>query len=151
MKAIEYGALIRGITSNMNEYIREVCFEHGIKYGQFEYFIIIVMTPGINQLEISKIKNVGKASVTKTLKQLEKDQFIIRKVDQTDKRNIRCFVSGKGKKIADTLIVISSKIESNLFFNFSDKEKSKFYEYLLKLNKNSENLKNTINKFEEQK
>ena len=140
MKAIEYEVLIRTILSNMNEYIGNICGEYGIKYGQFEYFILILLTPGINQLEISRMKNVGKASVTKALKQLEEQGLIDRKVDSSDKRNILCFVSSKGNIIAKNLLQISSNVESKLFSGFSDDDMSIFYNYLQKLAANSENL-----------
>ena len=140
MNAIEYGALIRRITSNVNEYVGRICSEYGITYGQFEYFILIFMNPGINQLAISRRKSVGKASVTKALKSLEHGGFISRSIDPHDRRNIRCFISENGKGIAEKLIQISPTIESNLFLGFSDNEKSLLYEYLLKLEKNSRRL-----------
>lgn len=143
MKAVEYGSLIRGITSNMNEYIGNCCEVYGIKSGQFEYFILIFMTPGINQLEISKIKNVGKASVTKALKQLEKKNLIARKIDPKDRRNIRCYISDEGLLISDNLMKISSEIESKLFLGFSNNDMSAFYHNLKKLEDNSKKLLDT--------
>ncbi len=140
MEAIEYGALIRSITSNLNNYIGKACQEHGIQQGQFEYFLIIAWQPGINQLEIARKKNVGKAAVTKALKILESDGFIVRTIDSNDKRNIICHLTKKGEGIMPILKNISANIQGQLFQGFQDKDMTLFYEYLCRLVVNSSQL-----------
>lgn len=145
MKVNEFGVLIRGITSNVNIFISSKIEKYGIKQGQFEYFLLIYNTPGINQLEIARLKNVGKASVTKALKILEDDGFIKRVADEKDKRNTICFLSEKGEEIADELLRVKSNVESEIFEGFTDKDKNMFYNYLSKLYKNSEKIVSNIN------
>ena len=145
MKAYEFGSLIRGITLNVNLFISSKLEKHGIKQGQFEYFLIINSTPGINQLELARLKNVGKASVTKALKILEENGFIRRETGDNDRRNILCFVSEKGEKIVDDLLNVKTTVDVDIFEGFSEKDKTAFYNYLLKLYKNSENLITGLN------
>lgn len=54
------GKLIRGITSNVNQYLEERMAPHGIGHGQFEYFILIASNEGINQNELSKLRALVK-------------------------------------------------------------------------------------------
>lgn len=143
MEAKDFGKMIRGITSNVNYYISSNIEKYGIKQGQFEYFLLIYSTPGINQLELGKMKNVGKASVTKALKILEEDGFIKRVTDKNDRRNILCYITEKGDMIADELIHIKTNTEKDLFDNFSQHDKELLFEYLSKLYYNSQKL--TIN------
>lgn len=140
MEASDFGKLIRGITSNVNNYISEKIEPYGIKQGQFEYFLLIFMSPGINQLELGKLKHVGKASVTKALKILEEDGFIKRVNDSNDKRNTLCYVSEKGEKIAEHLIKIREIAETEMFIGFTESERVELFNYLKKLMKNSEGL-----------
>lgn len=140
MKASEFGALIRGITSNVNIFISSKIEKHGIKQGQFEYFLLIYSTPGINQLELARLKNVGKASVTKALKILEDDGFIRREADVKDRRNTLCFISENGEKIVHELINVKTNVEAEIFEGFADEDKDMFFKYLSKLYKNSEKL-----------
>lgn len=144
MEAKDFGKLIRGITSNVNYYIGSKIEPYGIKQGQFEYFLLIYSSPGINQLELGKMKNVGKASVTKALKILEEDGFITRVTDENDKRNTLCYVSEKGEAIVENLIRVKSSAENDMFIDFSEKDKQQLFSYLIKLLKNSENLVSSI-------
>lgn len=140
MEMQNFGRLIRTITSNVNYYIGSKIEKYGIKQGQFEYFLLIYSSPGINQLELARLKNVGKASVTKALKILE-DQDLIRRIsDEKDKRNILCYITEKGEMIVADLMCVKAKAEKVLFKGFKDEDKQVFYKYLLLLNYNSEEL-----------
>lgn len=140
MEAKEFGKLIRSITSNINTYIGARVEKHGIKQGQYEYFMLIYSTPGINQLELSRLKNVGKASVTKALKILEDSGFIERRVDENDRRNTLCYVTKKGELIIEDLIHVRKNVEEELFQGFSEEEKSMLFKHLTILEENSSKL-----------
>ena len=138
MEGKDFGKLIRGITLNVNCFIGSNIEQYGIKQGQFEYFLLIFSIPGINQLEIGRLKNVGKASVTKALKILEEDGFIRRETDEIDRRNTLCYITPKGEAIVEDLLNVKTKAESRLFDGFSEDDKKHLFEYLVKLHKNSE-------------
>jgi DNA-binding MarR family transcriptional regulator len=146
MKAMEFGSLIRGITANVNYFIGLNTEQYGIKQGQYEYFLLIYTMPGINQLELARFKRVGKASVTKALKKLEQQNFVRREVDQKDKRNFQCYVTEKGEKIIDEMMMVKKNVENDLFEGFSEEEKIFLHRYLTLLFNNSERLANSRNK-----
>ncbi len=134
------GVLIRGITANVNFFISSKVEKHGIKQGQYEYFLHIFSSPGINQLELARLINVGKASVTKALKILEDDGFIRREADAKDRRNTLCYITEKGEKIVDSLMDVKIKAQDELFKGFKNEDINSFYKYLLLLNQNSKDL-----------
>ncbi len=134
---MDFGKMLRSIISNVNSYISSQVEEYGIKQGQYEYFLLIYSSPGINQLELAKMMNVGKASVTKALKILEDDGFIKRITDENDRRNILCFISKKGEVIAENLVTIKKEAVKDLFVGFNDSDKELFYSYLSLFHKNS--------------
>lgn len=140
MKINDYGFLFRGITSNVNLFISSKIEKYGIRQGQFEYFLLIFSSPGINQLELARRKNVGKASVTKALKILEDDGFIRRTADDKDKRNFLCYITEKGEKIVKDLMDVRANTEADIFEGLTDEDKSAFYNYLTKIYHNSEKL-----------
>ena len=137
MQNKDYAKLLRGIIANINNYIGSQIEKYGIKQGQYEYFLLISKAPGINQLELARLKNVGKASVTKALKILEDDGFIKRVTDEKDRRNTLCFISKKGEDIVEDLIRIRSDAEKELFSGFSEGDKEIFYNYLSIFHRNS--------------
>lgn len=126
----DYGRMFRSITANVNNYISARIEKYGIKQGQYEYFLLIYSSQGINQLEIARQKNVGKASVTKALKILEDDGFIKRVIDDNDRRNVLCFTTQKGEAIVENLINVKKKAEARLFTGFTESDKEAFFSFL---------------------
>lgn len=137
MEGKDFGKLIRSITANVNLYIGANIEEYGIKQGQFEYFLLIFSSPGINQLELSRLKNVGKASVTKALKILEEGGYIYRLQDDKDKRNVLCYISEKGEAIVDHLMHVKTKAEREIFKGFSEQDQHALFQYLKQIHENS--------------
>ncbi|MDF2891626.1 MAG: transcriptional regulator, TrmB [Clostridia bacterium] len=147
----DYGKMLRSIIANVNNYIGSQVEKYGIKQGQYEYFLLIYSSPGINQLELARLKNVGKASVTKALKILEEDGFIKRITDENDRRNILCFITEKGEAIVEDLINVKRNAEEDLFRGFNKEDKDIFYEYLSLFYQNSVDLTSGItHKLEEE-
>jgi len=142
MEAQDFGSLIRGITANVNQYIGLRLERYGIRQGQYEYFMHIFSKPGINQLELARLKNVGKASVTKALKILEADGLISREVNESDRRNYRCYLTPKGASIIKDIKNIKAVTEEDLFHGLTDEDKEKLFFYLEQLYGNSLKLLN---------
>jgi DNA-binding MarR family transcriptional regulator len=137
MEIRDYGIMLRSIITNINVYIASQIEKYGIKHGQYEYFLLIYSSPGINQLKLAKLKNVGKASVTKALKILEDDGFIKRITDENDRRNILCFITKKGESIVEDLINVKRNAEEDLFKGFNEEDRNNFYSYLSLFQNNS--------------
>lgn len=140
MEKKDFGKIIRAITLNTNQYIGTRIEKYGIKQGQFEYFLLINACPGINQLELARLKSVGKASATKALKILEVEGFIRRVIDEKDRRNMLCYITAKGEMLAEDLIKIKADAESVLFRNFTEQDIEALYKRLSLLLVNSEHL-----------
>lgn len=140
MEGKDFGKLIRSLTANINLYIGGNIEQYGIKQGQFEYFLLIFSSPGINQLELARLKNVGKASVTKALKILEEGGYIIREQDENDKRNYLCYISEKGEAIVDHLMQVKNNAETKIFEKFTEQDKEVLFKYLKLMHENSVSL-----------
>lgn len=136
----DFGKLIRAVTANVNQHISTQVEEYGIRQGQLDYFLIIYSSPGINHLELARLKSVGKASVTKALQILEEDGFIVREADLKDKRNALCFITDKGKGIVDDLLHVKISAEEKLFHGFSAQDKLVLHKLLTLMHQNSESL-----------
>ena len=140
MDVTKTGHIIRMIISNINNAISEKVAPYGIKGGQFEYFLFIYQNEGINQNQLAKIKNVGKASVTKAIKILEEQNFVYRAVDENDKRNYKLYASERGKKYVSSMLEQRKEMEQVIFDGFSKDEKDTLVELLSRMLKNTEKL-----------
>lgn len=137
----DFGVFIRTINYNTNCFISYQVKQYGIRQGQIDYFLMISRKPGINQLEIAKMKKVGKAAVTKALKVLEEEGLVKRVADEEDRRNSKCFVTERGSAIVDELNFIKENAEEILFEGFSEEQLEEFEGYLKRLVENSGKLK----------
>lgn len=140
IKIVEIGKYMRSTMFNINCYIENEIIKYGIKHGQFDYFLLIYENYSITQNEIAKLRNVGKASVTKALKILEEKKLIKRVVDKKDKRVVHCYISELGKSIINNLINVNTQLDGVLLKHFSDEDKEKYLNLLKKLHANSHKL-----------
>jgi len=140
MDVAKTGHILRMIISNINNAISEKVEPYGIKGGQFEYFLFIYQNEGINQNQLAKIKNVGKASVTKAVRILEENNFVYRNVDENDKRNYKLYASKEGKKYINSMLEQRKEMEQVIFESFSENEKNTLVNLLSRMLKNTEKL-----------
>lgn len=136
----DFGKLMRSVNLNMTKYISKHMEAYGIKHGQMDYFLMISRNPGIKQLDVAKAANVGKASVTKAIKILEDQGFIRREIDESDRRNIKCFATEKGQEHISEMMKLKLKVEKDLFAGFKKEELELFYDFMTRLKYNSDHL-----------
>jgi DNA-binding MarR family transcriptional regulator len=84
--------------------------------------------------------NVVKASVTKSIKTLEKSEIIYREIDVNDRRNFRLFLTSKGKKCILQLEVLKNRLEKQIFQNVNSEDLKFLKNILGHLLENSNNL-----------
>lgn len=137
MEISRTGILIRTITANINQYISKKLTSLGIGYGQFDYFLFISLNEGINQNELARLKNVGKASVTKAIRILEKEGLIERMVDESDKRNFKLYCTKEGKRYIEQLKELKKEIEMKVFKGFTEEEKENLNSMLERMLENT--------------
>jgi len=145
MNIPQAGILIRQIIGNINYYISDKLKPHNIKHGQFEYFMIIKQDEGINQNQLAEIKGVGKASVTKAVNVLETQGYIMRKTGEDDKRNVSLYCTEKGNEIVGELTSYKLELESTVFKDFTDYERSELIRLLAKMRDNTKELRGDNN------
>ena len=75
---------------------------------------------GMSQSQLAEALCVKPSSVASMLKNMEKDDLIVRKADSEDKRINRIYFTEKGKKISDEAANYIFGTGNDFFFNFTD-------------------------------
>ena len=105
----------------------------GITQGQPRILNFLVEHDGCNQKDLSDTFDLEPATITKSLELMEKSELVKREIDQIDRRNMRVFLTPKGKfaqeKVEETLITL----EQESFEGFSDEEKEKLIGFLKRI------------------
>lgn len=82
--------------------------------------------PGINQKSIAETLRKDKPGVTRLVEGLERSYLIIRKQDESDRRNRRLFLTDDGEKVRSQLDPIIKEIHDCLYDGISEKEIERF-------------------------
>jgi DNA-binding MarR family transcriptional regulator len=71
----------------------------GIRSGQFMYIMLACEKDGLSQENISAELKIDKSAVARTIKQLEVEGYVLRKVSNEDKRQYCIYATEKAKNI----------------------------------------------------
>ena len=83
----------------------------------------IKKNPGLSQNDLVDILEVSKESISISVRRLEKKGFIIREIDQTDKRKNLLYLSEQGLDILDKVWVSQNETYELLLEPLSEQEK----------------------------
>lgn len=107
------------------------------KYGLTNIQHLVLETlwlfPGITGVEMSKVLNIDKATLSGVVERLNRDGWLDKKEDESDKRVIRLYPTEKSLKLRDTLISLRKEANGELLKNFGLEEKVLFKKFLLEL------------------
>ena len=106
--------------------------------GQLPILVFISQNNGCTQKNIADVLNFRAASITDSLKRMEKAGLIIRKQDNKDLRVIRVFITESGIKHMQIGIKISYRMEECYFKGFSEEEKAMCLAFVKRMCRNLE-------------
>lgn len=75
----------------------------GLYPGQPELLKTLITNEGIGVRELARITNREPSTIAKSLKRLENSGYILKSLDDNDKRNIKIYITEKGKKSLEQL------------------------------------------------
>lgn len=117
---------------------REVLEQHGLYVGQPRFLFVLLKHKGISQKEMAEILGVKPATVNVTVKRLEKSGFIEKKLDETNKRISRLYLTEQGEKTCLAVKEIMKDLNEKSFDILSIEEKTSLKNILKKVNDNLE-------------
>lgn len=92
--------------------------------------------PGVSQDDLAKFLFVNKSTVTRQLKVLEEEGYIIRETG-LDRRSNIIYLSEKGKSLHPMLIEYLDEVNNDLIEDLSEQEYEIFLELITKITKRS--------------
>ena len=86
--------------------------------------------------DLSEKINRDKSTTTVLVRKLEAEGFITGESDPSDKRSRIIFLTEKGKQFNQTARELSQELLGTFYNGFSEEEKAKFFQTLLKIKEN---------------
>lgn len=105
----------------------------GIGPAQAKILLMLYKNESLTQVELSQILRLDKANVTRSIKKLEKINYIMRIRDKRDSRLYHIVLTDEGKKIKPQICSIFLEWTDILLKDFSNEEKGLLFNFLKKM------------------
>ena len=131
---MRFGRLIRMYYSRIQSQLAEV----GLYRGQPPILMLLYKNDGMSQKEMARALNLSPATMTVTLKRMEKVGLVLREMDEHDQRILRVHLSEKGREMCETGESRISVVTAELLEGFTLEEQQQLNEYLGRIARNME-------------
>ena len=129
---MRFGRLIRMYYSRIQSQLAEV----GLYRGQPPILMLLYKNDGMSQKEMARALNLSPATMTVTLKRMEK--AVLREMDEHDQRILRVHLSEKGREMCETGESRIGVVTAELLEGFTLEEQQQLNEYLSRIARNME-------------
>lgn len=131
---MRFGRLIRMYYSRIQSQLAEV----GLYRGQPPILMLLYKNDGMSQKEMARALNLSPATMTVTLKRMEKAGLVLREMDEHDQRILRVHLSEKGREMCETGESRIGVVTAELLEGFTLEEQQQLNEYLGRIARNME-------------
>ena len=131
---MRFGRLIRMYYSRIQSQLGEV----GLYRGQPPILMLLYKNDGMSQKEMARALNLSPATMTVTLKRMEKAGLVLREMDEHDQRILRVHLSEKGREMCETGESRIGVVTAELLEGFTLEEQQQLNEYLGRIARNME-------------
>ena len=131
---MRFGRLIRMYYSRIQSQLAEV----GLYRGQPPILMLLYKNDGMSQKEMARALNLSPATMTVTLKRMEKAGLVLREMDEHDQRILRVHLSEKGREMCETGESRIGVVTPELLEGFTLEEQQQLNEYLGRIARNME-------------
>ena len=133
-------ALLSSIKKNHIHYLEKNIKNEDVQAGQLPIILVLENNENISQKNIAETLNYSEGLITRFIKKLEENKYIIRETNTTNKRENIIRLTEKGKKLAQELDYYINKWNNEVLNFLTEKEKIYLQNTINRINANSEEL-----------
>ena len=122
MSEKKLGFLIGDLFYTYTNYLNNALKEMDITISQARVLLVLAKNDGVSIDFLANKTNIGKSSITKSVKILEKKEFLTKEIDPDDNRKKIIKITSKGKEIQKFAINTNEEIENKLNHQIGEKE-----------------------------
>ena len=112
-----------------------------IGIGQLHFLMKLYNNDGINQETLAHCLKIDKATSARAIKKLEKEGFVLRRKDKSDKRAYKIFLTKKAKDLQLKIRKITREWTNALLTDFTENEKKMLFSFLERIAQNATQFK----------
>jgi DNA-binding MarR family transcriptional regulator len=112
-----------------------------IGIGQLHFLMKLYNNDGINQETLAHCLKTDKATSARAINKLEKEGYVTRKKDETDKRAYKIYLTKKARDLQSKIRRITREWTNTLLTDFSEEEKDLLFFFLDRIAHNATQFK----------
>lgn len=91
---------------------------------------------GVSQLKLSQLTHLKPPTISITLRAMEADGYVERRIDENDKRQVNVYLTPKGKRHDEKMRNCVNEFEKKAMRGFTEEEKATISELLTRMKNN---------------
>lgn len=111
-----------------------------ISLTRYEILVSLLKQDCVTQKVLQQSLAIDQAAITRHLKILEQQQYIERKRNEKNNREVLVTISDKGRAALESCTMFKDQFLNNLYNGFSNSELQQLQQFLARLNNNIEKL-----------
>lgn len=106
----------------IERHLTHILDEYGLNFPKSLIIFCLLEREGSSLSEIGQRAQIENSSLTTMVERLEKDGFVIRKLDDQDRRMVRLFLTGKGRKSGEEILSEAVKFNQYIISQLAGKD-----------------------------
>lgn len=131
------GRLISLLSRYGQIYISKGLKSYNIGSGQYIFIKVLCENDGITTDKLSQMLSIDKGTVTKGIKKLEQNGFVLKELDLDDKRSYKLYATKKAFEVQPYIFGVLKNWTDILSSNLDKDEKKWMLELLIKMSNNA--------------
>lgn len=111
-----------------------------VSLTRYEILVSLVKKDSVTQKVLQQSLAIDQSAITRHLKLLEEQQYVERKRNEKNNREVLVTISDKGRELLESCTMFKNQFMNNLYDDFSDSELQQLKQFLTRLNRNVEKL-----------
>lgn len=124
---------INDISKMFHNAVRRECEQAGVSHGYHKLLMALSCEDGVTQLHLVKKTHLTAPTVSVALSKMEAEGLVRRVTDRQDLRQVRVFITEKGRKMDDISRKKCAEMEEIMMRGISDEEKQQLMSVLRKI------------------
>lgn len=120
------GRKISKIAREVSRFTVKAMKEEGIGTAEFDLIHLIRHNPGITQAQIREQLGIDKGAAARRTARLEEKGYLVRKVNEQDRRSARIFATRKAENLKNSKVDIETCCYDWMLSGLTDRERKKF-------------------------
>ena len=130
MTQYQYGRYISGVYRSFQKFLKMRLMDVDLRPLEFRVLLILVHRDGVSQEEIAEGLTIDKSVIARVVKSLIQNDYIVRKVNEEDRRAYCLFRTSKAIEFDETMIEILEEWEEIILEKVPEEERDRFSELM---------------------